>query len=168
MADIDDLQIELDSLLCSQSVENLAELCKNHLKLEIPADIKSKGKLIKFIRKNVEKTLETELETMTHEQFLQNIMTCLTIDPPPLEKDNTEEEINDLEKLYNELKGKQETELQELKAKLIEAKKKVTKSCDIEPGEMAYKSETEIAKESAKFPVTNETEHEKYYLIRRF
>ena len=93
--------------------------------------------MIKFIRKNVEKTLETELETMTHEQFLQNIMTYLTIDPPPLEKDNTEKEINELEKLYNELKVKQETELQELKAKLVEAKKKVTKSSDIEPGEMA-------------------------------
>ena len=101
-----DLQIELDS----QSVENLAEL-------EIPADIKSKGKLIKFIRKNVEKTLETESETMTHEQFLQNIITYLTIVvliPPRLEKDNTEEEI---EKLYNELKVKQETELQELNAR---------------------------------------------------
>ena len=48
MADIDDLQIEVDSLLCSQSVENLAELFKTLLKLEIPADIKSKGKIDKI------------------------------------------------------------------------------------------------------------------------
>ena len=87
--------------LCSQSVENLAELCRNLPKLETPVDMKSKGKLIKFIRKNVEKTLETELETMTCEQFLQNIMMYLTIDPLPLEKDNTEEEVK---KFYNELK----------------------------------------------------------------
>ena len=127
MADIDDLQIELDSFLCLQSVENLAELCKTVLKLEIPADIESKGKLIKFTGKNVEKTLETELETMSHEQFLQNIITYLTVDPPPLETDNIDEEINELEKLYNELNVKQETELQELKAK---AKKNVTKSSD--------------------------------------
>ena len=97
---------------------------------------------------------------MTHEQFLQNIITYLTIDPPPLEKDNTEEEINELEKLYNELKVKQESELQELNAKLIEAKKKVTKSSDIE---MTNKSQTEIAKESAKFPVMKETEHGKLF-----
>ena len=131
------------------------------LNLEIPADIKNNGNLIKFIRKNVEKTLETELETMTHEQFLQNMITYLTIDPPPFERDNAEEEIIELEKLCNELKVKQETELQELKAKLIEAKKKVTKPSDTEWGEMAYKSPTEIAKQSAKFPVTKENEHEK-------
>ena len=53
--------------------------------------------------------------------------------------------------------------MQELKAKLIEAKKKVTKSSDIESGEMVYKSQTEIAKESAKFLVTKETEHEKLF-----
>ena len=123
--------------------------------------------MIKFVRKNVEKTLETELETMTHEQFLQNIFTYLTVDPPPLETDNTEEEINELEKLYYELKVKQETELQELKAKLIEAEQKVTKSSDNESCECRINHKQKLLKslqKSQQRKKLNMTE----YLIRRF
>jgi len=52
MSQTEDLQLELDSLICKQSVEKLLELC-GYLEVKDPIDGKSRSELVKIIR-NVE------------------------------------------------------------------------------------------------------------------
>ena len=136
MAELEPLLINLDSLMCQQTLERLLELHK-HLKITTPATGKSKLKLIGMIRAHNEEKLEGEIETgVTPEEYLQDQIALLTdLIPPPLvslEKDqaeieNSEKELKDLEKQFNELKSKQESELNELKEKLSKAKEKCDK-----------------------------------------
>ena len=136
MAELEPLLINLDSLMCQQTLERLLELHK-HLKITTSATGKSKLKLIGMIRAHNEEKLEGEIETgVTPEEYLQDQIALLTdLIPPPLvslEKDQAEiekneKELKDLEKQFNELKSKQESELNELKEKLSKAKEKCDK-----------------------------------------
>ena len=87
MAKLEPLLINLDSLMCQQTLERLLELHK-HLKITTPATGKSKLKLIGMIRAhNVnEEKLEGEIETrVTPEEYLHDQIALLTdLIPPPL------------------------------------------------------------------------------------
>ena len=59
MAEIKEIQVELESSLCSQTTEKLIDLSK-YLKIGVWTDIKSKLKLLKLIRNYVEERLKYE------------------------------------------------------------------------------------------------------------
>ena len=74
MAELEPLLIDLDSLMCEQTLERLLELHK-HLKITTPATGKSKLKLIGMIRAHNEEKLEGEIETgVTQEEYLQDLL----------------------------------------------------------------------------------------------
>ena len=56
MSQIEDLQLEHDSLLCKQSIDRVVELC-GYFEVEDPVDKKSRSELVKIIRKDVENTV---------------------------------------------------------------------------------------------------------------
>ena len=94
MAELEPLLVNLDSLMCQQTLERLLELCK-HLKITTPATGKSKLKLIGMIPALNEEKLEGEIETgVTPEEYLQDQIALLTdLIPQPLvslEKDQAE------------------------------------------------------------------------------
>ena len=136
MAELEPLLINLDSLMCQQTLVRLFEL-HEHLKITTPAKGKNELKRIGMIRAHNEEKLEGEMEAgLTPEEHLQDQIAPLTDLIPPLlvssEKDQaeikkSEKELKDLEKQFNELKTKQESELNELKEKLSKAKEKFDK-----------------------------------------
>ena len=136
MAEIEEIQVELESTLCSQTTEKLIEL-SNYFKIEVSADLKSKLKLLKLIRNYLEDRLKkepTEDEVssgaLSREEFLKDAIASLVGQPPPLEKDQADKEIALLEQMYSDLKIKQEQEMNDLKGKLSKLKqqKKTAKS----------------------------------------
>ena len=114
MAETEDLQVELESIICLQKIERLIDLAK-YFKLEIDPEVKTKLAVIKLLRKHIEETIAKEPGTLPHEQFLKDAASFLTGEPPPLEH---AEEIAKLQKRYNELKTKREQELSDVKQKL--------------------------------------------------
>ena len=152
MAELEPLLINLDSLMCQQTLERLLELHK-HLKITIPATGKSKLKLIGMICAHNEGEME---RGVTLEDYLQDQIALLTdLIPPPfvsLKKDKaeiekSEKELKDLEKQFNELKSKQESELNELKEKLSKAKEKCDK-------EMSDSAELQLGKDKVAAEIT--------------
>ena len=111
MAEIEDLQVELESIICVQNLERLLE----YFKLEIDPEVKTKLTVIKLLRKHIEETIANEPVTSPHEQFLKDAVSFLTGEPPPLEH---AEKIAKLQKQYDELKTKREQELSDVKQKL--------------------------------------------------
>ena len=114
MAEIEDLQVELESIICVQNLARLIDLAK-YFKLEIDPEAKTKLAVIKLLRKHIEETIAKEPGTSPHEQFLKDPASFLTGKPPPLEH---AEEIAKLQKQYDELKTKREQELSDVKQKL--------------------------------------------------
>ena len=174
MAELEPLLINLDSLMCQQTLERLLELHK-HLKITTPATEKSKLKLTGMIREHNEEKLEGEIEMgVMPEEYLQDqIALPSDLIPLPivsLEKDQaeiekSEKELKDLEKkLFNELKSKQESELNELKKKLSKAKEKCDKgtSDSAELQSDKYKVAVEIME------TASEIKTEKFELKRDF
>ena len=125
MAETEEIQLEFESALCAQTVGKLVELSQ-HFKIEISPEVKSKIQIIKLIREHVEDVLKKEpaAEQMTGLEFLKDAIHFSHDEPPELEKDKTEKEIAQLEKVYSELKLKHEQELSEVKSKLSGLKKK--------------------------------------------
>ena len=82
MPEIEDLQVELESMICVQKLERLIDLAK-YFKLEI--DPETKLAVIKLLRKHIEETIAKEPGTSPHEQFLKDAASFLTGEPPPLE-----------------------------------------------------------------------------------
>ena len=113
MAEIEDLQVELESIIWVQKLERLIDLAK-YFKLEIDPEVKTKLTVIKLLRKHIEETIANEPGTSPHEQFLKDAVSFLTGEPPPLEH---AEEIVKLQKQYDELKTKREQELSDVKQK---------------------------------------------------
>ena len=71
MAELEPLLINLDNLMCQQTLERLLELHK-HLKIITPATGKSKLKVVGMIRAHNEEKLEGEIETgVMPEEYLQ-------------------------------------------------------------------------------------------------
>ena len=114
MAEIEDLQVELESIICVQKLERLIDLAK-YFKLEIDPEVKTKLTVIKLLRKHIDETTANEPGTSPHEQFLKDAASFLTGEPLPLEH---AEEIAKLQKQYDELKTKSEQELSDVKQKL--------------------------------------------------
>ena len=114
MVEIEDLQVELESIICVQKLERLIDLAK-YFKLEIDPEVKTKLTVIKLLRKHIEETIANEPGTSPYEQFLKDAVSFLTGEPPPLEH---AEEIAKLEKQYDELKTKRKQELSDVKQKL--------------------------------------------------
>ena len=71
MAEIEDLQVELESIICVQKLERLIYLAK-YFKLEIDPEVKTKLAVIKLLRKHIEETIAKEPGTLSHEQFLKS------------------------------------------------------------------------------------------------
>ena len=114
MAEIEDLQVELESIICVQKLERLIDLAK-YFKLEIDSEVKTKLAVIKLLRKHIKETIAKEPGTSPHEQFLKDAASFLTGEPPPLEY---AEEIAKLQKQYDKLKTKSEQEMSDVKQKL--------------------------------------------------
>ena len=114
MAEIEDLEVELESVICIQKVERLIDLAK-YFKLEIDLEVKAKLAVIKLSRKHIVETIVKEPGTSPHEQFLKDAASFLTGEPPPLEH---AEEIAKSQKQYDKLKIKSEQELSDVKQKL--------------------------------------------------
>ena len=90
MSQIEDLQLELDSLICKQSIEKLLELC-GYLEVKDPIDGKSRSELVKIIRNDVENTLSTADDNFDVHIFLLDAISKINGTPPPLER--SEEEL---------------------------------------------------------------------------
>ena len=114
MAEIEDLQVELESIICVQKLERLIDLAK-YFKLEIDPEVKTKLTVIRLLRKHIDETIANEPGISPQEQFLKDAASFLTGEPPPLEH---AEEIAKLQKQYDELKTKSEQELSDVKQKL--------------------------------------------------
>ena len=71
MAEIEDLQVELESIICVQKLEMLIDLAK-YFKLEIDPEVKTKLAVIKLLRNHIEETIAKEPSTLPHEQFLKD------------------------------------------------------------------------------------------------
>ena len=102
MAEIEDLQVELESIIWVQKLERLIDLAK-YFKLEIDPEVKAKLAVIKLLRKHMEETIAKEPGTSPHEQFPKDAASFLTGEPPPLEH---AEEIVKLQKHNDRLKTK--------------------------------------------------------------
>ena len=85
MAETESLVINLDSLMCQQTLKRLLEL-HEHLKITTPATGKSKLKLTGMIRAHNKGKLKGEMETgVTPKEYLQDQIALLTdVIPPPL------------------------------------------------------------------------------------
>ena len=114
MAETEDLQVELESIICVQKLERLIDLAK-YFQLEIEPEVKTKLTVIKLLRKHIEETVANEPGTSPHEQFLKDAVSFLTGELPPLEH---AEEIAKIQKQYDELKTKSKQELSDVKQKL--------------------------------------------------
>ncbi len=131
MADIELLELEVESLLCKQTLEKLTELAKN---IGVKDDISkfSKLRVIKEIRKIVEETISNpETVEVELDKYLSDILTFLTTkppdstEPPSLEETADKAEVVFLEKQFTELKIKQKHDLEEIEKKLQGAKQKI-------------------------------------------
>ena len=131
MSEIEDLQLEFDSLLCQQSVEKLSEICV-YLKVEELVDGKSRSQLVKIIRNVVDNVL-LDPKDVDVDIFLRDAISKLTGTPPPLEKSpeeikaqsrvsDLEGQLRDLQLLQEESENARENILEQLR----EAKEKIS------------------------------------------
>ena len=107
MSQIEDLQLELDSLLCKQSTEALVELC-GYFEVKNSVDGKSRSELVRLIRNDVENTLATADDNFDGDIFLRDAISKIKGTPPPLERSEEElivqMEVLSIEKKLEELK----------------------------------------------------------------
>ena len=135
MSQIEDLQLELNSLLRKQSTETLVELC-GYFEVKDSVDGKGRSELVRLIRNDVENTLATADENFDGEIFfLRDAISKIKGTTPPLERSEEEfivqMEVLSIEKKLEELKQLQiesdnarKTLLEQLRA----AKGKVSKT----------------------------------------
>ena len=90
MSQIEDLQLEFDSLICKQSIDKLVELCR-YFDVKDPVDGKSRSELVKIIRNDVESTLSTAYGNFDMHIFLRDAISEINGTPPLLER--SEEEL---------------------------------------------------------------------------
>ena len=126
MSQIEDLQLELDSLMCKQSVEKLLELC-GYFEVKDPVDGKSRSELVKIIRNDVENTLSTADDNFDEHIFLRDAISKINGTPPPLERSeeelivqmevvNIEKKLKELRQLQLESDSAKKTLLEQLRA----------------------------------------------------
>ncbi len=120
MADIEGLQLQLDSLLCLASEEKLSDLVE-YLKIEETIEGKSKFNVIKLLRNSIEKTLSTP-GNIDLDVFLQDAVAFMTDTPPPLEQTQEERAVSNLERQLEELKLSHQKQLESLLTAIEETK----------------------------------------------
>ena len=64
MTEIEDLQVELESIICVQKLERLIDLAK-YFELEIDPEVKTKLAVIKLLRKHIDETIANEPGTIS-------------------------------------------------------------------------------------------------------
>ena len=126
MSQIEDLQLELDSLICKQSIDKLVELC-GYFEVKDPIDGKSRSELVKIIRNDVENTLSTADDNFDVHIFLRDAISKVNGTPPPLERSeeelivqmevvNIEKKLKELRQLQLESDSAKKTLLEQLRA----------------------------------------------------
>ena len=149
MSHIEDLQFELDSLLCKQSIDKLVELC-SHFAVKDPVDGKSRSELVRIIRNTVEDTFSTANDEFDGDIFLLDAISKIKGTPPPLERSAEElaaqkevlileKKLEDLRLLQLETENTRKTLLGQLKV----AKGKVS---DTDPSDVASNAATHAVK----------------------
>ena len=90
MSQTEDLQLELDLLLCKQYSDKLSELC-GYFQAKDPIYGKSRSELVNILRKDVEDTLSTVDDNFDVLIFLKDDIPKVNGTPPPLKR--SEEEL---------------------------------------------------------------------------
>ena len=102
-----DLQLELDSLICKQSIDKLVELC-GCVEVKDSVDGKSRSELVRIIINDVENTLSTADDNFDVHIFLRDAISKIKGTPPPLERSEEElivqMEVLTIEKKLEELR----------------------------------------------------------------
>ena len=120
MSDFESLQLELDSLVCQQTVAKLTELV-TYLEIEETVEGKSRMQLVKIIRNAIDKIVgkpgEIDLDV-----YLRDAIAFVNKIAPPLEKTEEETNLTKLEMKLLALKLEQQKDLESV-LKELEAEK---------------------------------------------
>ena len=133
MSEIDDLELELDSLLNQRTGEQLSQLF-TYLKIAGSVEGKTKLQIIKLIRIHVEKLI-SEPGEVDLDVYLRDTISYLNKTPPPLEKSEDEKQIINLSNQLQTLKSKQKEDLDIILNQLEDAKKRVFGDTVLSPPE---------------------------------
>ena len=120
MSDIESLQLELDSLVCQQTVPKLAEFI-TYLNLSVDVAGKSRRELVKAISIAIENTV-LEPGDVDLDIYLRDAIAYLTCTVPPLEKTPEESKVTKLEMKLLALKLEQQQKLEAVIKELEEEK----------------------------------------------
>ena len=154
MSDSDNLQLELDALLCKQSVEQLLELAV-YFDIEEGVDGRSRCQLVKIIRNAVEETLSNSKEDFDVTIFLNDAISKIkgtsSIPNRPADQSNAQYEILDFEQQLadlNQLQIESDNARQALLEQLKNAKGKLLKTnlSDFASSNVANNSKLESVK----------------------
>ena len=106
ISDTDDLQLELDALLCKQNVEQLLELAV-YFDIEEAVEGRSRCQLVRIIRNAVEEALSHPKEDFNVTIFLNDAISKVkgtsSIPSRPTDQTNTQHEILDIEQQFADL-----------------------------------------------------------------
>ena len=116
--DLQELQFELESLLYTKSEGELKEFAVS-IKLDIELAGKSKIAATKLIQKSIEQRVDTDAELAQKVEWFQNAIKHLK---PESKKSEPDDALSDLEKQIDELKQKQQAEMNEMLSKLAQTK----------------------------------------------
>ena len=116
--DLEELQFELESLLYTKNEGELREFAVS-IKLDIELAGKSKIVATKLIQKSIEQRLDTEGELAQKVERVQNALKYLK---PESKKNEPDDALSELKKQIDELKQKQQAEMNDMLSKLAQTK----------------------------------------------
>ena len=109
MSELENLQLELDSLICQQTVSKLIDLIA-HLQFNVNVEGKSRLELVKLIRTAIDNVV-VDPGNIDLDIYLRDALAFLTSSAPPLEKTTEETNLTKLEMKLLALKLEQQKEL---------------------------------------------------------
>ena len=109
MSELENLQLELDSLICQQTVSKLIDLIA-HLQFNLNVEGKSRLELVKLIRTAIDDVV-VDPGNIDLDIYLRDALAFLTSSAPPLEKTAEETNLTKLEMKLLALKLEQQKEL---------------------------------------------------------
>ncbi len=112
--DLEELQFELESLLYTKNQGELNEFAAS-IKVDVELAGKSKIAATKLIQKSIEQRLNAEGELAQKVEWVQNAIKCLK---PESQGNVPNDELSELKKQIEELKLKQQTEMDKMLSKL--------------------------------------------------
>ena len=118
MEDLEELQFELESLLYTKNEDELREFAVS-IKLDIELAGKSKIVATKLIQKSIEQRLDTKGELAQKVEWVQNALKHLK---PESKKSEPDDALSELKKQIDELKQKQQAEMNDMLSKLAQTK----------------------------------------------